>query len=139
VAGLCIARIKLAYDAWDNSTCCGPIPILFTTDPTSTVAKLRAFPIAAFDLCQALYARLFELSVISSPVEALGYIKDPKDPKSKRSLVREWLEPNTRKSKVDNPAGGNQQQNASGRCPSCYNKKSICNSSLKPIFSFFSY
>jgi len=118
VAALCITRVKLSYDAWDNATCSGPVPVLFSRDPTSTVTKLRAFPSTAFDVCQALAARLFQPTCLSSPTEAISYLKDPTDPRSKRPLIREWVEPTAhKKPRAENQFGSNQQHSASGRCP----------------------
>jgi len=80
-------------NSWDGKLCAGPIPILFSSDPKSALARLKAFPELAHAAMQLLSGSLVTFETLSSPAEAARYIREPWTSKAASPLARDWVDP----------------------------------------------
>jgi len=107
---LIIARVPLSYKAWDGINCAGPLPTLFSLDPTEASTRLKAFPEATHAAMQLLAGKLTDIEPLNNAQEAMAFLKDGWQPKIRRPFVREWVkEPLSKKKPGDhspiNPVG----------------------------------
>ena len=89
VATTIIARYPIDANYWDGYSCCGPVPVLFSSKPEETAKAFKDMPAEAHDACQQLAAKLLRTENISAK-DAMEYVKSPKEGRSTKPMTRVW-------------------------------------------------
>ncbi|MBM3939066.1 MAG: hypothetical protein FJ333_10515, partial [Sphingomonadales bacterium] len=99
-----MTRLPLFYKAWDGENCAGPVPRLFSLDPTEAATRLKAFSEASHAAMQLLANKILDVECLNNPQEAMAFLKEGWSPKVRRPLAREWLkQPQPKRRSQDDP------------------------------------
>jgi hypothetical protein len=110
-----LAQTDVDCAMFDGTHQAGPVPVLFSSDPTGAAKQLTDNPALAHAYCQALSARLFAPEALSA-LEAMAWAQGPREGKGESPFIREWTSPQQKRKKPNTaadlgPVGDSQGNN----------------------------